>query len=66
MSSANTIAVRNGGEALHMDSKETGERSSLNLADLGKALGYMCYRAVMLAKLFTDRRRQGGRNIPVF
>jgi hypothetical protein len=66
MSRADTIAVRNGGEALHMNTKETGERGSLNLADLGKALGYMRYRAVMLAKLFTDRRRQGGRHIPVF
>ncbi len=66
MSRADTIAVRNGGEALHMNTKETGESCSLHLTDLGKALGYMRYRAVMLAKLFTDRRWQGGRHIPVF
>ena len=66
MRRADTITVRNGGEALHMNTKETGKRCSLNLADLRKALGYVRYRAVMLAKLFTDRRWQGGRHIPVF
>ena len=54
MSRADTVAVRDGGEALHMDTEKTGERGRLNLADLGKALGHMRNRAVMLAELFTD------------
>jgi len=58
MGRAHTIAMRDGGEALHMYPKETGERSSLHLADLGKSLGHMRNRAVMLTELLTDRRWQ--------
>ena len=65
MSRADTIAVRDGGEALHMDTEEPRERGGLYFADLGKAFGHMCNRAVMLAQLFTDRRRQCGRDIAV-
>ena len=65
MSRADTIAVRDGGEALHMDTEEPRERGGLNLADLGKALGHVRNRAVMLAQLLTDRRRQCGRDVTV-
>src|SRR6476660_7484488 len=65
MRGADTVAVRDGGEALHMDTKETGERSCLHLADLGKARGHMRNRAVMLAELLTNGRRQRRRYIAV-
>lgn len=65
MSRADTIAVRDGCEALHMDTKEPRERGGLNLTDLRKTLGYVRNRAVMLAQLLTDCRRQSGRHVPV-
>ena len=58
MGRAHTIAMRDGGEALDVYPKQTGERSSLHLADLGKSLGHMRNRAVMLTELLADRRRQ--------
>jgi hypothetical protein len=58
MSRADTVAMRNGGKALHVNTQETGERGCLHLADLGKSLGHMRNRAVMLTELLTDRRRQ--------
>jgi len=65
MSRADTIAVRDGCEALHMDTKEPRERGCLNLTDLRKTLGYVRNRAVMLAQLLTDCRRQSGSHVPV-
>ena len=65
MSRADAVAVRDGGEALHMDTKETGERSCLHLADLGKARSHMRNRAVMLAELLTNGRRQRRRDIAI-
>jgi hypothetical protein len=55
MSRADTIAVRNGGEALHVNTKKTRESGGLDLADLRETLGNMGHRAVMLAQLFPDR-----------
>jgi hypothetical protein len=52
MGRADTVAVRDGGEALHMDTQETGERGGFHLADLREAFGDMCHWAVMLTQLF--------------
>ena len=57
MSRAHAIAVRDGGEALHMNTEKSGERGGLDLADLWEALSDMGYRAMMLTELFTGRRR---------
>ena len=58
MGRAHTVAMRDGGQPLHMYPKQPGERSSLHLAELGKSLGDMGHRAVVLTELLTDRRRQ--------
>ena len=55
MSRADTIAMRDGGETLHMNTQETGERGGFDLADLWKALGDVGHRAVMLTELLTGR-----------
>ena len=65
MRRADTIAVRDRCEALHMDTKEPRERGGLNLTDLRKTLGYVRNRAVMLAELLADGRRQRRRYIAV-
>ena len=57
MGRADTVAVRDGGEALHMNTEKSGERGGLDLADLWEALSDMGYRAMMLTELFTGRRR---------
>jgi hypothetical protein len=49
MSRADTIAVRDRGEALHVNTKETRECGGLDLADLWEALSHVRNRAVMLA-----------------
>jgi len=66
MSRADTIAMRDGRETLHVNSEQTGECGGLNLADRRKALGNVRNWAVMLAQLFTESRRQSRRNISVF
>ena len=66
MSRAHTIAMRDRGKPLHVDTEQAGERSRLNLADLRKALGHVRHRAVMLAELLTDGCRQGGSDVTVF
>ena len=55
MGRAHTIAVSDSGEALYVNTEESGERGSFHLADLGKALGNVCHRAMMLAELFAGR-----------
>jgi hypothetical protein len=65
MGRAHAIAMCDGGKPLHVDAEQTGKSGSLNLADLWKALGHVRNRAVMLAQLFTDRRRQRRSNVPV-
>jgi hypothetical protein len=52
---ANAIAVGDGCEALHMDAEQSGERCGFHLADLGEALGDMCYWAMVLTELFAGR-----------
>ena len=54
MSRAHTIAVRDSGQPLHVDTEQAGERGGFNLADLGEPRGHMRNRAVMLAELLTD------------
>jgi hypothetical protein len=55
MSRAHAIAMCDGGQPLHVDTEQVGERGGFNLADLREPLGHVRNRAVMLAELFTDR-----------
>src|SRR5512133_4079534 len=66
MSRTDTIPVCDGGEALHVNTKKTGEGGGFNLTDRRKALGHVRNRALMLAELFTESRRQSRRHVSVF
>ena len=54
MSRADTVAVGDGGEALDVDTQQPGERLGLGLAELGKPLGHVRHRAVVLAELLAE------------
>jgi len=65
MSGADTVAVRDGGEALDVNAQHPGEGFGFGLAQLRKLLGDMCDRAVVLAELLAERRRERRGDIAV-
>ncbi len=65
MSGADTVAVRDGGEPLHVDAKEAGERARLHFAQLRKLRGYVGHRTVVLAQLLAQGRWQRGSDVAV-
>lgn len=65
MGRAHAIAVSNGGESLDVYAKHPGEHLCLHFAKLRELLGDVSDWTMMLAKLFTDRRRQRRGDISV-
>ena len=61
MRGAHPVAVRDGGETLHVGADEPGDDRGLGVAQLGKLGGHVRHRAVVLTELAAggDRGRVG-------
>ena len=57
MRGAHPVAVRDGGQALHVGADQTGDHRGLGLAQLGELGGHVRHRAVVLAQLPAGRDR---------